>query len=87
MGLIRRSRMELASNDGYLLQYFVGEGVPSLGIEPTANTAAAAREKGVETREIFFGRKTAGELAAEGWRVDLLLGNNVLAHADNALFS
>jgi len=80
-GLSSGSRvMELASNDGYLLQYFVGKGVPSLGIEPTANTAAAAREKGVETREIFFGRKTAGELAAEGWRVDLLLGNNVLAH-------
>lgn len=72
--------MELASNDGYLLQYFVAKNIPSLGIEPTANTAAAAREKGVETREIFFGGKTASELAAEGWRVDLLIGNNVLAH-------
>lgn len=80
-GLNSDSRvMELASNDGYLLQYFVGKGIPSLGIEPTANTAAAARGKGVETREIFFGKEAAGALAAEGWKVDLLLGNNVLAH-------
>lgn len=72
--------MEIASNDGYLLQYFAKAGIPALGIEPTGNTAAAAREKGVETRELFFGRETAGALAAEGWTVDLLLGNNVLAH-------
>ena len=72
--------MEIASNDGYLLQFFVGGGIPALGIEPTANTAAAARAKGVETREVFFGRDTAAKLAAEGWQVDLLLGNNVLAH-------
>lgn len=72
--------MELASNDGYLLQFFAKAGIPALGIEPTANTAAAAREKGVNTRTVFFGRDTASALAAEGWTVDLLLGNNVLAH-------
>ena len=80
-GLSAGSRvMELASNDGYLLQYFVQAGVPCVGIEPTANTAAAAREKGVESREMFFGRESAAKLAADGWKVDLLLGNNVLAH-------
>ena len=72
--------MELASNDGYLLQFFAKAGIPALGIEPTANTAAAARLKGVETREMFFGRDSAAVLAAGGWTVDLLLGNNVLAH-------
>jgi SAM-dependent methyltransferase len=72
--------MEIASNDGYLLQYFLKAGVPCLGIEPTANTAMAARERGVDTRELFFSRQTAKNLADEGWRVDLLLGNNVLAH-------
>lgn len=72
--------MELASNDGYLLQFFVQAGIPALGIEPTANTAAAARLKSVETREMFFGRQSAAQLAADGWTVDLLLGNNVLAH-------
>lgn len=72
--------MELASNDGYLLQYFVQAGIPCLGIEPTANTAAVARDKGVASREMFFGCSSAQELAAEGWQVDLLLGNNVLAH-------
>ncbi|SEQ32452.1 Ubiquinone/menaquinone biosynthesis C-methylase UbiE [Devosia sp. YR412] len=72
--------MELASNDGYLLQFFARAGIPALGIEPTANTAAAARLKGVETREMFFGRDSAAALAADGWSVDLLLGNNVLAH-------
>ena len=72
--------MELASNDGYLLQFFAHAGIPALGIEPTANTAAAARLKGVETREMFFGRQSAALLVADGWTVDLLLGNNVLAH-------
>jgi SAM-dependent methyltransferase len=72
--------MEIASNDGYLLQYFVEGGIRCLGIEPTANTAAAARRKGVETRELFFGRDSALTLAADGWTVDLLIGNNVLAH-------
>jgi SAM-dependent methyltransferase len=80
-GLNTSSRvMELASNDGYLLQHFVQAGIPCLGIEPTANTAAAARQKGVESREMFFGRDSAAQLANEGWKVDLLLGNNVLAH-------
>lgn len=72
--------MEVASNDGYLLQYFKARGVPVLGIEPTANTAAAAIDKGIDTRVCFFGRETAESLAAEGLQADLLLGNNVLAH-------
>ena len=72
--------VELASNDGYLLQFFIKAGIAALGIEPTANTAAAARAKGVETREAFFGRDTARTLASEGLQADLILGNNVLAH-------
>ena len=81
LGLGAQSRViEIASNDGYLLQFFMQAGIPALGIEPTANTAAAARLKGVETEERFFGRETARDLAASGWKVDLLLGNNVLAH-------
>jgi SAM-dependent methyltransferase len=72
--------VEIASNDGYLLQYFVKQGVPVLGVEPTANTAAVAREKNVPTLEKFFGVETAKELAKEGKHADLLLGNNVLAH-------
>lgn len=72
--------MEIASNDGYLLQNFVALGIPCIGVEPTANTAAAARRKGIETREVFFGRDTASQLASDGWRVDLVAGNNVLAH-------
>lgn len=85
-GLGRDSKvMEIASNDGYLLQNFVRLGVPCLGIEPTANTAAVARSKGVETRECFFGRQTAAGLRDEGWQVDLLLGNNVLAHVPDIL--
>ena len=71
--------VEIASNDGYLLQFFVERGVPSLGIEPAANTAAAARNRGVETLVRFFGTETAREVAAEG-RADLIVGNNVLAH-------
>jgi hypothetical protein len=71
--------IELASNDGYLLQYFVAQGVPSLGIEPAANVAAAAIAKGVPTQVSFFGREMARQLAASGTQADLLLGNNVLA--------
>jgi hypothetical protein len=71
--------VELASNDGYLLQWFVKAGVPALGIEPAANVAVAAEERGVPTLVRFFGRELATELAAEGKRADLLLGNNVLA--------
>lgn len=71
--------MELASNDGYLLQYFVARGIPALGIEPAANVAKVAIEKGVPTLVKFFGRQTAQELVADGRQADLLLGNNVLA--------
>ena len=71
--------IELASNDGYLLQYFKDAGIPVLGIEPTENTANVALEKGIPTRIEFWGRETARAVAAET-RGDLLLGNNVLAH-------
>lgn len=72
--------MEIASNDGYLLQHFVKRGVPVLGIEPAANVAKVAVEKGVPTTVRFFGRETAGQIAREHGRPNLLLGNNVLAH-------
>jgi SAM-dependent methyltransferase len=72
--------MEIASNDGYLLQHFVKAGIPVLGIEPAANIAEVARAKQVPTRSCFFGTQTARELAAEGLQPDLLVGNNVLAH-------
>jgi SAM-dependent methyltransferase len=71
--------VELASNDGYLLQYFVKRGIPSLGIEPAANVAKAARERGVDTQVMFFNEGTARELRAAGRMADLVLGNNVLA--------
>jgi SAM-dependent methyltransferase len=71
---------EIASNDGYLLQHFVARGVPVLGIEPAANVAAVAVEKGVPTTVRFLGRDTAIAIAAEHGRPDVLLGNNVLAH-------
>jgi len=80
-GLGASSRvMEIASNDGYLLQHFVAAGVPALGIEPAANVAKAAIDKGVPTVVRFFGRQTAAEIVAAHGRPDLLLGNNVLAH-------
>ncbi len=80
-GLNRESLVvEIASNDGYLLQYFVEKQIPVLGIEPTANTAEAARAKGVETITEFFGTRLATQLAAEGRQANLFLGNNVLAH-------
>jgi len=72
--------IEIASNDGYLLQHFVMRGVPVLGIEPAANVAKAAIEKGVPSVVRFFGRQSAAAIAAEQGRPDLLLGNNVLAH-------
>ena len=72
--------VEIASNDGYLLQYFKEKQVPVLGIEPTANTAKVAAEKGIESVVDFFGVRLATELAAAGRKADLLLGNNVLAH-------
>lgn len=71
--------VEVASNDGYLLQYFVQKNIPSLGIEPAANVAKAAIEKGVQTRVEFFGEAYATQLLKEGYGADLLLGNNVLA--------
>jgi SAM-dependent methyltransferase len=72
--------MEIASNDGYLLQHFVARGVPVLGIEPAANVAKVAIDKGVPSIVRFFGRQSAAAIAAEHGRPDLLLGNNVLAH-------
>jgi SAM-dependent methyltransferase len=71
--------VEVASNDGYLLQYFVKRDVPVLGIEPAANVAKVAVGKGVPTLVRFFGTRLAEELAAEGQCADLVLGNNVLA--------
>ena len=71
--------VEVASNDGYLLQYFVRQKVPVLGIEPAANVASVAGEKGVPTLVRFFGAELAAELAAQGRCADLVLGNNVLA--------
>ncbi|MGB8887741.1 MAG: class I SAM-dependent methyltransferase [Candidatus Korobacteraceae bacterium] len=71
--------IEVASNDGYLLQYFVKRNVPVLGIEPAANVAKVAVEKGVPTLVRFFGEQLARELAAQGRSADLIAGNNVLA--------
>lgn len=73
--------IEVASNDGYLLKNFVQAGVPCLGFEPAANIAAVAREQGVETRCEFFGRQSAASVKAERGAADLILGNNVFAHA------
>ena len=80
LGLGRGSlAVELASNDGYLLQHFAPLGVPVLGIEPAANVAKVAEAKGVPTRVDFFGVRLAQALAAEGHSADLIIGNNVLA--------
>jgi hypothetical protein len=72
--------VEVASNDGYLLQYFAEAGIPCLGIEPAANIAAVAEQKGIPTRVGFFGTEMARRLAEDGIRANLLIGNNVLAH-------
>lgn len=72
--------VEIASNDGYLLQYFAQNGTPVLGIEPAANVAEIARQKGVETLVEFFGVACAEKLVSKGLQADLLLGNNVAAH-------
>ena len=83
-GLDRSKKiMEIASNDGYLLQHFVQKGIPVLGIEPAANVAKVAVEKGIPTTVKFFGVATAREIVAEHGYADLLLGNNVLAHVPN----
>jgi hypothetical protein len=71
--------VELASNDGYLLQYFVQRGIPCLGVEPAANVAATAVERGVPTDVSFFGEAKGRAMAADGVAADLVLGNNVLA--------
>jgi SAM-dependent methyltransferase len=72
--------VEIASNDGYLLQYFKEKSIPVLGIEPAKNVAVAANDAGIPTLVKFFGTNTARELAAEGKHADLVIGNNVLAH-------
>ena len=72
--------VEVASNDGYLLQYFKAMGIPVLGVEPAKNVAQVAIEKGIPSVTAFFGRNLAHKLAREGKRADLLVGNNVLAH-------
>ena len=71
--------IEIASNDGYLLQHFIPFGVPILGIEPAANVAKVAIERGIPTLVKFFGERTALELTSEGKKTDLIIGNNVLA--------
>jgi hypothetical protein len=81
LGLGRSSMvMEIASNDGYLLQFVKARGIPCVGIEPTKSTAAVARERGIESLERFFGRDFAQEFAGSRGRADLVIGNNVLAH-------
>jgi 2-polyprenyl-3-methyl-5-hydroxy-6-metoxy-1,4-benzoquinol methylase len=80
-GLDRASHVvEIASNDGYLLQYVQARGIPCTGIEPTASTARAAREKGIETIEAFFDAEFGAGLAARDKQADLIAANNVLAH-------
>jgi 2-polyprenyl-3-methyl-5-hydroxy-6-metoxy-1,4-benzoquinol methylase len=75
--------VEIASNDGYLLQYFKERGIPVLGIEPARNVATAAQDAGIQTIVKFFGTQTAMDLHREGKDADLLIGNNVLAHVPN----
>ena len=72
--------VEVASNDGYLLQYFARRGIPVLGVEPAANVARSAVAKGIPTEVLFLGERTGQTLAAQGKQGDLLIGNNVLAH-------
>src|SRR5262249_23671843 len=72
--------VEIASNDGYLLQYFVEKGIPVLGIEPAKNVAEEAIRRGIPTRVQFFGEEAARCIRAEGKRADLIIANNVLAH-------
>jgi SAM-dependent methyltransferase len=81
LALDGRSRvLEIGSNDGYLLTNFVARGIPALGVEPAANVARVAEQRGVRTRVAFFGARVAEELVAGGWRADLVIANNVLAH-------
>ncbi|MBS1746650.1 MAG: class I SAM-dependent methyltransferase [Bacteroidetes bacterium] len=84
--LNKNSRViEIASNDGYLLQYFKQKNIPVLGIEPTTNTARVAQDKGIETITEFFGVDLAKKLTTENLKADVLLGNNVLAHVPDIL--
>ena len=81
LGLCARSHVvEVAANDGYLLQYVQARNIPCTGVEPTASTARAARSKGIPIVEDFFGVRLARELAAQGKQADLTVANNVLAH-------
>jgi SAM-dependent methyltransferase len=81
LGLNQLSQViEIASNDGYLLQFFREKNIPVLGIEPAANVAEVAIKQGIPTLVTFFGDETARQLAASGQQADLVLGNNVLAH-------
>lgn len=75
--------VEIASNDGYLLQYFIEKGIPVLGVEPAANVAETAMKRGIPSLVKFFGTRTALEMKNEGRQADLLIGNNVLAHVPN----
>lgn len=75
--------IEVASNDGYLLQYFKEKNIPVLGIEPSSNTANVAIQKGIETNTDFFGEKLANDLRKQGRNANLIVGNNVLAHVPN----
>lgn len=72
--------VEVGSNDGYLLQYFVKNGIPVLGVEPAQNVAAVARKQGIRTVTRFFGEQTASDLRGEGHQASLIVANNVLAH-------
>jgi 2-polyprenyl-3-methyl-5-hydroxy-6-metoxy-1,4-benzoquinol methylase len=72
--------VEIASNDGYLLQYFAAKKIPVVGVEPAANVAEEARRKGIPTLVKFFGKETAHQMIEEGLQADLVVGNNVLAH-------
>ena len=85
-GVDKQSRVvEIASNDGYLLQYYKEKNIPVLGVEPTANTAEVAKSKGIETVVDFFGVRLAKELASKSLHADVLLGNNVLAHVPDII--
>jgi C-methyltransferase-like protein/putative zinc binding protein/methyltransferase family protein len=75
--------VEIASNDGYLLQHFVRKGIPAYGIEPAVNIAKVAQEKGIKTIVKFFGEDLADDLVAKGNKADLLIGNNVIAQVPN----
>ena len=83
----RSQVVEIASNDGYLLQYFVARGIPALGVEPAGNVACAALAKGVPTRTAFFDLATAEQMRSEGLGADLLIGNNVLAQVPDSTAS